>query len=113
VRLRDEGGAAVAEFAVALPAAILVFVTMLGGVSVAAAQLRAQDAAADVARSWARGDSAGVVAARLNRQVPGARATRSARGDLVCATVRVPPPGPLARSGLTAKATACALSGGR
>ena len=73
---RDERGSAVAEFAVALPAVLLVLLTLLGGVQVAGLQLRAQDAAADAARSWARGDRAGAVSGRLQRQVPGARVSR-------------------------------------
>lgn len=111
--MRDERGSAVAEFAVALPAVLLVLATLLGGVQLAALQLRAQDAAADAARSWARGDGAGVVASRLHRQVPGARVSRSAQGDLVCATVRIAPRGVLARLGVAVGASSCALSGGR
>ena len=58
-------------------------------------------------------DSGGVVTARLARQVPGARVIRSARGDMVCATVSVRPRGPVALLGLRASASACALTGGR
>ena len=67
----DERGSVVAEFAVAMPAVLLVLATALGGVQLAGLQLQAQDAAADAARSYARGESAGVVAGRLQRQVPG------------------------------------------
>lgn len=109
----DERGSVVAEFAVAMPAVLLVLATLLAGVQLGAVQLRANDAAADAARSWARGDSAAVVAARLSRQVPDARLARSSRGDLVCATVTVSPRGVLERLGLSATGFACALSGGR
>lgn len=113
MRARDESGSVVAEFAIALPAVLLVLATLIGGVQVAAEQLRAQDAAADAARSWARGESAGVIAARVQRQVPGAGVVRVARGDLICAIVSARPGGALARLGLTVSASACALAGGR
>jgi Flp pilus assembly protein TadG len=111
--MKGERGSVVAEFAIALPAVLLVLATLIGGVQVASARLRAQDAAADAARSWARGDSDGAVAARVQRQLPGAGVQRSTRGDLVCATVRVRPAGALARLGLTVEAGSCALAGGR
>jgi hypothetical protein len=111
--MRDERGSAVAEFAIALPAVMLVLATLIGGVQVAGVQLRAQDAAADAARSWARGDTGGAIIARLQRQLPGAGVVRAARGDLVCATVRARPAGPLVRLGLTVSASSCALAGGR
>jgi Flp pilus assembly protein TadG len=111
--LRDESGSVVAEFAVAMPAVMLVLALQLGGIQLAGLQLRAQDAAADAARSWARGESGSVVAGHLARQLPSARVTRFSRGDLVCATVRVSGAGPSARLGVAVAATACALSGGR
>lgn len=107
-RLRDDSGGAAAEFAVAMPAVMLVLVVLLGGVQAGALQLRAYDAAADAARGWARGDDPGAVAARLSRQVPGAALSRSARGDLICATVRAQ-----ARLGTEVVGWACAVSGGR
>jgi len=106
-------GSAVAEFAVAMPAVMLVLAALLGGVEVVGLQLRATDAAADAARSWGRGDSAGVVAGRLARQMPGAGLTRSGSGDLVCATVTVSPRGPMGRLGLRVSGSACALTGGK
>jgi hypothetical protein len=111
--VRAERGSVVAEFAIALPAVLLVLATLLAGVQVASAHLRAQDAAADAARSWARGDSSGAIAARVRRQLPGASVQRSVHGDLVCATVRGRPQGPLGRLGVAISAEACALAGGR
>jgi hypothetical protein len=96
-----------------MPAVLLVLATALGGVQLAGLQLRAQDAAADAARSYARGDQGGVVLARLARQLPGAGVTRIARGDLVCARVTVAPTGPIARLGIVVSASGCALAGGR
>jgi len=111
--VRRDDGSVVAEFAIALPAVMVVLALLIGGVQVGGTRLRAQDAAADAARSWARGDSGAVVAARVQRQVPGAQVTRSVRADLVCATVRARPAGALGRAGLTVSATSCALAGGR
>jgi Flp pilus assembly protein TadG len=111
--LGDDSGSAAAEFAVAMPAVLLVLAMLLGGVQLSGLQLRAQDAAADAARSWARGESGSVVAGHLAQQLPGARVTRSSRADLVCATVRVAGRGLSGRLGLSAGATACALGGGR
>ena len=108
-----ERGSVVAEFAVAMPAVLMVLAALLGGVEVVGLQLRATDAAADAARSWARGDSGGAVAARLARQLDGARLGRSSRGDLVCATVTVRPRGPLGQLGVRVSGSGCALSGGR
>ncbi|MEZ5190349.1 MAG: TadE family type IV pilus minor pilin [Schumannella sp.] len=113
MRPADETGGATAEFAVALPAVLLVLAVALGGVQVARASLGAQDAAADAARSWARGEGGVAVAAHLQRQLPGASVTRSARGSLVCATVRYTPSGLAARLGIRVTATSCALGGGR
>ena len=110
---QPERGSVAAEFAVAMPAVLLVLMTALGGVQLAGLQLRAQDAAADAARSYARGDPAGLVAARLARQLPGARVARSGRGDLVCARVTAAPSGPIARLGIRVSASSCAMAGGR
>jgi Flp pilus assembly protein TadG len=103
----------VAEFAVAMPAVLLVLAMALGGVQVAGLQLRLQDAAADAARAWGRGDSTSSVTARVAVQVPGARAGRSMRGELVCATISAAPSGFAARFGIRVSATACAMAGGR
>jgi Flp pilus assembly protein TadG len=110
---RPERGSVAAEFAVAMPAVLLVLATAVGGVQLAGLQLRAQDAAADAARSYARGEGTGVVIARLTRQLPGARVTSESRGDLVCARVTVAPTGPIARLGIVVSASSCALAGGR
>jgi hypothetical protein len=110
---RSERGSAVAEFAVAMPAVLLVLATALGGLQLAGLQLRAQDAAADAARSYARGDPGGVVTARLARQLPGAGLTRFGRADLVCVRITAAPTGPIARLGIRVSASSCAMDGGR
>ncbi len=111
-RIAGDDGSAVAEFAVALPAVLLVLSLAIGGVQVGSLQVRAQGAAADAARSYARGESAGTVQSRLQRQLPGASVARSASGDLVCASIAVRPPGALGRLGVQASARSCALDRG-
>lgn len=106
----SELGSVAAEFAIVLPAVVLVLACCLSGLQVAGQQLRLQDAAASAARAAARGDGVGIAA----RLVPGATATRSTDGDLVCVSVA-------ARStalvgtllGIELRASSCALGGGR
>jgi TadE-like protein len=97
-----------AEFAIALPAVVLVLACCLSGLQVAGQQLRLQDAAAAAARSAARGDGTSVA----SRLVPGASAARSDEGDLVCVTLTT-----MASIGwlraLELRASSCALGGGR
>ena len=107
-REHGERGSAVAEFAVAMPAVLLVLGMVLGGIQLGTLQVRLQDAAADAARSLGRGDSAPALAARLARQVPGARWSSSRSGALVCAHLVASAPGPAALLGLTVSATSCA-----
>ena len=108
MRERGERGSAVAEFAVALPAVLLVLGMVLGGIQLGALQLRLQDAAADAARSLGRGDPAPALAERLTRQVPGARWSSTRSGALVCAHLVASAGGPAALLGLTVSATSCA-----
>lgn len=110
---RGERGSVTAEFAIALPAVLLVLALLLGGMHLGGLQVRAQDAAADAARALARGDPGGVVAGRLGTQLPGASLASWTSGDLVCVRVSVTPNGPVAALGLVAAAESCALGGGR
>ncbi len=103
----SDAGSVTAEFAVALPAVVLVFAACLTGMQVAGQQLRLQDAAAHAARSVARGELASTAAARAAREVPGASLAQYADGDLVCVIARAP-----AAFGLTISAVSCALAGG-
>lgn len=105
----DERGSAVAEFAVALPAVLLVLATVLGGVQLGTLQLRLQDAAADAARSLGRGDASPAVASRVSRQTPTAHWSVTRPAGLVCVHLvasAAPPAGVL---GLQAAAASCAL----
>ncbi|QCQ16706.1 TadE family type IV pilus minor pilin [Microbacterium sp. RG1] len=107
-RLGDRGSAA-AEFAVAVPAVLLVLILGIGGLATASAQVRLQDAVADAARLAARGEDAARALAALTRAVPGATGTIGDEGDLVCVTASAPAPLPV----ITLRARSCALSGGR
>ncbi|MDJ0334270.1 TadE family type IV pilus minor pilin [Salinibacterium sp. G-O1] len=110
-RARDDGGSVTAEFAVTMPAVILLLACCLSGVQVAAQQLRLQDAAASAARSLARGDSAAATVARLE---PGASVTERSDGELDCVTLTTRSTGVVGViGGFTLAASSCALGGGR
>jgi Flp pilus assembly protein TadG len=103
----DERGAVSAEFAVALPALLLVVLLGVGALGTGARQVRLQDAAADAARLLARGEDHG--RARAVVAAAGGTLTIEQRGDLVCAIARAPavlPPLP------ASSASSCALAGG-
>lgn len=108
---RDDLGSVTAEFAVTMPAVILVLACCLSGVQVAGQHLRLQDAAASAARSLARGDSAEATATRL---FPGAGVAQRSDGDLDCVTLTARATGIFgAVAGFTLAASSCALGGGR
>jgi Flp pilus assembly protein TadG len=106
-RLGDDRGSVVAEFAVALPAIVLVLLVALGMLSAGGRQVRLQDAAADAARLAARGESDARVRGSISTAVPGATSSIGARGDLVCVTVSAP-----GMLGFDLSAASCALAGG-
>jgi Flp pilus assembly protein TadG len=94
-----------AEFAVALPAFVLVVLAAVCAVAVTTAQLRCTDAAAAAARMAARGDSATQVRSAALSAAPGQASVEiTGDADTVTATVRttVSLPGPFgAIPGLT------------
>ena len=108
-RLGDDRGSVVAEFAVALPALIVVLIVGVGVLAAGARQVRLQDAVADAARLAARGEPAGRVGAVVASVAPGAVASVEPRGDLVCVTGTVAATLPLP---FALTATSCALAGG-
>ncbi|WP_322411617.1 TadE family type IV pilus minor pilin [Microbacterium invictum] len=107
--LGDDRGSVVAEFAVALPAVIVVVLFCVAALTAAAVQVRLQDATADAARLAARGEDAGRIAGAVVTAVPGAASTVSHEGDLVCvsATAAAHPAVPVPLS-----ARSCGLAGG-
>ena len=108
----DDTGSAAAEFAVALPAVVLVLAVCLGGIGVGSQQLRLQDAAADAARGLGRGEGADAVAGRAAAAVDGAALTSWTSGSLVCVRLTAPSRGPAGIAGLMLDAESCALGGG-
>ena len=108
-----EAGAVAAEFAVAIPAVILVLGCCLGAVQVASQQVRLTDAAADAARTLARGDPVAVAAARVHRVAGTAAMSTSTQGDFVCVELSAPAGfGPASLAGVRVRASGCALAGG-
>jgi len=109
--LRGEGGSATAEFALTLPAVVLVLVLGVGALHAASTQVRLQDAVADAARLLSRGEPD----ARVRAVVASAEAAASLRaareGDLVCATATVPVR-VVGFIELELGASSCALDGG-
>lgn len=107
--IRDERGSAAAEFAVALPAALLVLVLTIGAGTAQAHRIALQDAVADAARLIARGDDPARAGSLLDRAVAGATMSVANDDDLVCvtahATSRIVPSAPIAWS-----VSACALA---
>jgi Flp pilus assembly protein TadG len=107
--MASERGSAVAEFAVALPAVLLVLAAVLGGVQLGTQQLRLQDAAADAARSLGRGEAASAVGSLIARVAPSAGWTVARPAGLVCVHLTASAAPPAGLVGLEAAATSCAL----
>ena len=103
---RDVGGVT-AEFAVALPAVVLVLAACLGAVQLVATDVRVQDAAAQAARAYGRGEQPGSEIAGL----PHAQVSHRTSDGLECATVSVPARA-LGAIAVRLEATSCAMGGG-
>jgi Flp pilus assembly protein TadG len=87
-------GMVTAEFAVVLPAVVLVLALSLGALGLALDQVRCVDAARAGARALSRGDSVGAVTMVARRAAPsGAVVSITASGDLVQVSVVSPPRG--------------------
>ncbi|NRG41646.1 hypothetical protein GTU73_15060 [Rathayibacter sp. VKM Ac-2804] len=106
---RGEEGSATAELAVVLPAVVVVLALCLGSVAASAQYVRLVDAAADGARSLARGDDPVRPVARADA---GASVATSADGGLVCVDVAAELR-PLPAVALPVSIRSCALGGGR
>ncbi len=111
-----ETGAVTAEFAIVLPAVLLVLVMVISSIQLTSVQLMLTSAAAEVARLEARGDIGAaqqVLARTLGSETSptagsGARRVQRATiGEMLCVTLTAAPlPGPLA--GLQATGRGCA-----
>ncbi|MCX7520926.1 hypothetical protein OSC27_01400 [Microbacterium sp. STN6] len=109
-RVRGERGAITAEFAVAMPAVILVLAACLACLQLASSQSRLAVAAAQVARALGRGDTA--LAAQSVAQVGGATMSHEQNGSFVCVQLRAPAAAHALISAITLEARSCALAGG-
>ncbi|ALJ19485.1 TadE family type IV pilus minor pilin [Microbacterium sp. No. 7] len=107
--IRDERGTAAAEFAVVVPAAVLVVALAAGTLQAVSRQVRLEQGAAQAARLAGRGEDPGRIGASLG--VTGASVVVRGDGDLVCAEATAPAGVPLPLPPLTA--SSCALAGGR
>lgn len=84
----SQSGMVTAEFAVVLPAVVLVLALAVGALGLAWDQIRCVDAAATGARSASRGDSAGAVLRAASRAAPSnAVVSVSTAGDVVRVSV--------------------------
>lgn len=106
-----------AEFAVVLPAVILVLACCLAAVAAMGFQVRLADAAAVCSRSLARGEPFEVAAQQVRTLVGDVRVETEHRGEFVCVTLSSTGSGkngvgPIDLLGFTASAHGCALAGG-
>lgn len=107
----DERGSATAEFAVVVPAVVLVIALTAGCLTAVGRQVRLEQGAAQAARLAARGEPDARVAGAVTAIAGGTVVGTSTAGDLVCVSVTAPALTPLPVGALTARS--CALSGGR
>jgi hypothetical protein len=106
-RFKSELGAVAAEFAVALPAVVLVLALAIGSIGLGAEELRLQGAAFEAARLLGRGDPG--ARARIRSVSQDATLSTFASGESICAEARVSVAlGML--SGISLSATSCALN---
>jgi len=106
----DDRGSVAAEFAIVLPAVVVVIAIAAMTLGACARQVRLQDAAADAARLVARGEPAARAQGVVASVAPGAAASISYRDDLVCVVVSAPTGLPLPLPPMSAGS--CALAGG-
>lgn len=110
---RGEAGSVTAEFALVMPAVVLVLAACLGAVQVTGQQIRMTDAASSAARSLARGDSFGSATELAGQAGSGVTLGRENRGRFVCARLSAPSGFlPFAAAGLRLEVSSCALAGG-
>jgi hypothetical protein len=109
LRRAEDRGAVTAEFAVALPAVLLLLAMLLTGAAAGVTQLRLEEGARAGARALARGDDSAAVE-RIVRTLSGASASAAvaAEGEWLSVTVTGRVGGPLGSSipwTLTARAS--------
>ena len=89
-RFRDDRGSVTAEFAIVLPAVLMVLGLALGSILLATNRLVLSSAASEVARLEARGDT-GAAAERIAALGGGASVQREGRGALHCVALTASP----------------------
>lgn len=104
-------GSTTAEFAVALPAMIVVFVLFAGALTASSRQVRLEQGAAQGARLASRGEDDARVRDAVAGALAGAAATIGVDGDLICVTATAPSGLALPLSPL--RATSCAVGEAR
>jgi Flp pilus assembly protein TadG len=110
---RAETGSVTAEFAVGLPAVVVVLALCLGGIQTVGQQLRLMDAAADAARLLARGDGLDAARDHVATAVGAVSLATEADGDFRCVQLSATPAFLPARAlGVPVSATSCSLGGG-
>ncbi|MBP1327016.1 Flp pilus assembly protein TadG [Leucobacter exalbidus] len=82
----DERGTVTAEFAVVVPAVLVVLALVIGGIVIATNRLTLASAAADISRLEARGDTA-LAEERISQSGAGLTINRERRGALLCITL--------------------------
>ncbi|WEK12372.1 MAG: TadE family type IV pilus minor pilin [Candidatus Microbacterium phytovorans] len=106
----DDLGSVAAEFAVVVPAVVLIVALAAATLAGTSRQVRLEQAAAQGARLAARGEGDGRVREAVAVLVSGARVAIGSDGDFDCVDVSAPSGVPLPLPALTARS--CALSGG-
>lgn len=102
---REQRGAVTAEFALTIPAVLLILGLAVGSIYLAAERVSLVSLAGEVARLEARGDTA-LATARIAEQ-PGATIERTNDGRLLCVTA-VSRPGPGLLAAVTVSGRGCA-----
>ncbi len=108
---QGDRGSVTAEFAVVVPAVLLVVALSAGTLSATSRLVRLEQAAAQSARLVARGEDAGRAADVVTAIAGSASTAIRAEGDLVCVDVSAALAAPLPLVAL--RASSCALSDGR
>jgi Flp pilus assembly protein TadG len=103
---RGDRGTVTAEFAAVIPAVVVVLALCLGAVQLSGQHVRLTYAAAQAARSLARGDGPDRATALARQAVSGASVAVEHRGELVCARLSV-----RGSLGFTLTAGSCSLGG--
>ncbi len=104
----DQRGSVTAEFAVVVPAVVLVVLLCVGLLMASGLQIRLEQAAAQGARLAARGETEERVRTGVAALVNGAGVALSRDDDIVCVEVTTAAPLPLA----PLRARGCSLAGG-